>query len=88
MHDIITTLFTRSWLLALAGAGALRVQVKGEPETIYKAGESFYEAPNGEHLISANASQQEPAKFIACFVCDGDKPLLLPIARTQAKGDQ
>jgi hypothetical protein len=31
-------------------------------------------------LISANASQQEPAKFIACFVCDGNKPLLLPIA--------
>ena len=158
MHDIITTLFTRSWLLALAGAavigaqpvsaqtaadskhdrtvrsrialaqvlpnldagrlqvklvevtyppggfsaphthpcpvvvyviaGALRVQVKGEPEAIYKAGESFYEAPNGEHLISANASQQEPAKFIACFVCDGDKPLSLPIARTQAKGEQ
>src|SRR6478672_153441 len=110
MHDIITTLFTRSWLLALAGAavigaqrvsaqtaadskhdrtvrsrialaqvlpnldagrlqvklvevtyppggfsaphthpfpvvcviaGALRVQVKGEPEAIYKAGDSF-----------------------------------------------
>src|ERR1700756_2237478 len=108
MHDIIKTLFARSWLLALAGAavigaqsvsaqtaadskhdrtvrsriafvqvlpnldagrlqvklvevtyppggfsaphthpypvvaGALRVQVKGEPEAIYKAGESFY----------------------------------------------
>src|SRR5258706_7731111 len=27
--------------------GALRMQVKGEPEAIYKAGESFYEAPNG-----------------------------------------
>ena len=26
--------------------GALRTQVKGEPERIYKAGESFYEAPN------------------------------------------
>src|ERR1700758_2356812 len=156
MDDIITTLLTRSWLLALAGAavigvqpvsaqtasdsnhngavrsriaaaqvlpnldggrlqvklvevtyppggfsaphthpfpvvvyvidGALRVQVKGEPEAIYKAGESFYEAPNGQHLISANASQQQPAKFIACFVCDGDKPLTLPITRTHAKG--
>ena len=68
--------------------GALRVQVKGEPETIYKAGESFYEAPNGEHLVSANASQQQPANFIACFVCDADKPLSLPISRTEAKGDQ
>src|SRR6516225_5025501 len=137
MHDIITTLFTRSWLLALAGAamigaqsvsaqtaadskhdrtvrsrialaqvlpnldagrlqvklvevtyppggfsaphthpcpvvvyviaGALRVQVKGEPEAIYKAGESFYEAPNGEHLISANAH------LVSAFVIGAQK---------------
>ena len=33
--------------------------MKGEPETIYKAGESFYEAPKGIHLISANASAKE-----------------------------
>jgi quercetin dioxygenase-like cupin family protein len=67
-------------------AGALRIQVKGEPEAIYKAGESFYEAPNGAHLVSANASEQEPAKFIACFICDADQPLSLPLTRAQAKG--
>lgn len=55
--------------------GALRTQVKGEPEAIYKAGESFYEAPNGVHVVSANASQTEPAAFIAYFVCDHDTPL-------------
>jgi quercetin dioxygenase-like cupin family protein len=67
-------------------AGALRTQVKGEPEPIYKAGESFYEAPNGAHLVAANASEQEPAKFIACFVCDADQPLSLPLTQAQAKG--
>jgi len=67
-------------------AGALRVQVKGGPETVYKAGESFYEAPNGVHLVSANASQQEPARFIACFVCDDDRPLSVPVTGTQAQG--
>src|SRR5438067_2237840 len=36
--------------------GALRMKVKGETEAVYKAGESFYEAPNGIHAISANAS--------------------------------
>ena len=66
-------------------AGALRIQVKGEPEAIYKAGESFYEAPNGAHLVSANASEQEPAKFIACFICDADQPLSLPLTQAQAK---
>jgi quercetin dioxygenase-like cupin family protein len=55
--------------------GALRTQVKGEPERIYKAGESFYEAPNGLHQVSANASQQERAKFIAYFVCEREGPL-------------
>jgi quercetin dioxygenase-like cupin family protein len=56
-------------------AGALRTQVKGEPEATYKAGESFYEAPNGVHIVSANASQTVAATFIAYFVCDHDTPL-------------
>jgi quercetin dioxygenase-like cupin family protein len=58
--------------------GAIRFQVKGEPETVYKAGESFYEAPNGVHQVSANASDKEPAKLIAYFVCDHDTPLTVP----------
>src|SRR5678810_146419 len=33
--------------------GALRTQVKGEAEAIYNAGQSFYEAPNGVHIVSA-----------------------------------
>jgi quercetin dioxygenase-like cupin family protein len=55
--------------------GTLRTQVKGEPEAIYKSGESFYEAPNGVHVVSANASQTEAATFIAYFVCDHETPL-------------
>jgi quercetin dioxygenase-like cupin family protein len=55
--------------------GTLRTQVKGEPEAIYRVGESFYEAPNGVHQVSANASQTESADFIAYFVCDHDQPL-------------
>jgi quercetin dioxygenase-like cupin family protein len=54
------------------------MQVKGEREGVYKAGQSFYEAPNGVHQISANASAQEPAKFLAFFVCDHQTPLLVP----------
>jgi quercetin dioxygenase-like cupin family protein len=50
--------------------GTLRTQVKGEPEAIYKAGESFYEAPNGVHEVSANASDKDRAKLLAYFVCD------------------
>lgn len=58
--------------------GAVRTKTKGEPEGVYKAGESFYEAPNGTHEISANASSTESAKFLAYFVCDRDTPLSVP----------
>jgi quercetin dioxygenase-like cupin family protein len=59
--------------------GAIRMQVNEEPEIIYKAGESFYEAPNGAHRVSANASDREPAKLIAFFVCDHDTPLSVSV---------
>lgn len=55
--------------------GAVRMKTKGQSEAIYKAGESFYEAPNGTHEISANASSTKPAKFLAYFICDQDTPL-------------
>ncbi len=59
--------------------GAIRTQVKGEPEAIYKAGEGFYEAPNGIHAISANASRTESAKLVAYFLCDHDTPLSVDV---------
>jgi quercetin dioxygenase-like cupin family protein len=59
--------------------GAVRIHVKGEPEMIYKAGESFYEAPNGVHLVSANASSTAPAKFVAYLICDRDTPLSVDV---------
>jgi quercetin dioxygenase-like cupin family protein len=55
--------------------GAVRMQVKGGALSIYKAGDSFYEAPNGIHLVSENASAKEPATFLAYFICDHTAPL-------------
>ena len=66
-------------VIGYVAEGAIRFQVKGgEPEAVYKAGESFYEPPNGVHQVSANASDKEPAKLIAFFVCDHDTPLTVP----------
>ena len=59
--------------------GSLRTQVQGQPELIYQAGQSFYEAPNGVHLVSANASTGEPTRFLAYFICDRDTPLSLDV---------
>jgi quercetin dioxygenase-like cupin family protein len=63
--------------------GAVRMQVEGGPEKIYSVGESFYEAPNGIHLLSANASQSAPARFLATFVCDHQAPLSSPASPRQ-----
>src|SRR5260370_37486517 len=42
--------------------GALRVQIKGEPEAIYRAGQTFYEARDGVHQVSQDASSTEPVR--------------------------
>ena len=55
--------------------GAVRMQVKGGPASVYRPGDSFYEAPDGVHLVSANASTKEPAVFLAYFICDHPGPL-------------
>jgi quercetin dioxygenase-like cupin family protein len=66
--------------------GSYRSRVKGYAEAIYHAGESFYEAPNGVHQVSANASDKLPVKFLAYFVCDRDTPLTVPAPKTKAEG--
>ena len=40
------------------------------PARVYKAGESFFEPPGSEHLVSENASATEPASLLAVFVAD------------------
>jgi quercetin dioxygenase-like cupin family protein len=40
------------------------------PAKVYKAGETFFEPPGSEHLISENASATEPASLLAVFVAD------------------
>ena len=68
--------------------GTYRTQVKGEPEAIYKAGESFYEAPNGVHLVSANASQSAPLRFVAYFTCDHHAPLSTEVSENKSAGGE
>lgn len=50
--------------------GEIRSQLGGGPVEIFKAGQSFFEPPGATHLVSANASNIEPAELIAVFVAD------------------
>lgn len=58
--------------------GTIRSQVDSGPEKLHKAGETFYEPPNGVHRVSTNGSSTAPAKLLAIFVCDHATPLTVP----------
>jgi len=67
--------------------GSLRMRVEGQPEKLYSVGDSFYEAPNGVHAVSANASATQPARLIAYFVCDHDVPLGVNVSTSPTGGN-
>ncbi|TMK46763.1 MAG: cupin domain-containing protein [Alphaproteobacteria bacterium] len=50
--------------------GEIRSQLAGGPLETFKAGQSFFEPPGATHLVSANASNTEPAELMAVFVAD------------------
>jgi glucose/arabinose dehydrogenase/quercetin dioxygenase-like cupin family protein len=58
--------------------GAVRMQLAGQPERVYRAGETFTERTTDVHAVSANASDTRPARFLAYFVCSGDGPRTIP----------
>ena len=59
-----------SFIYAYVVSGSIASKVNDEPERVYKAGESFFEAPGSRHPVSRNASKTEPAKLLAVFVVD------------------
>jgi quercetin dioxygenase-like cupin family protein len=58
-------------VLAYVLSGAIRSENSATgPVQVYKAGETFFEAPGSRHLVSENASAKEPASLLAVFVAD------------------
>ena len=62
----------QAFVYAYVLSGHVRTQVEGEPEKIVGPGESWFEMPGAHHMVSANASKTEPAKFLVVFIA-GDK---------------
>jgi quercetin dioxygenase-like cupin family protein len=50
--------------------GEIRSQLGGGPVETFAVGQTFFEPPGSTHLVSANASNTEPAELIAVFVAD------------------
>jgi quercetin dioxygenase-like cupin family protein len=69
-----------AFIFAYVLTGEIESQVNDEPKRVYRAGESWQEAPGAAHKISRNASKTEPAKLLAVFVVDtDDKVLTTPV---------
>jgi quercetin dioxygenase-like cupin family protein len=69
-----------AFIYAYVISGAIESKVNDGETRIYRAGESWSEAPGAIHSISRNASKTEPAKLLAAFVLDtDDKTLTTPI---------
>ena len=58
--------------------GSIVMQVKGEAPLTLAPGQTFYEGPDDVHIVSRNASQTAPAKFLVLFVKDKGAPILVP----------
>jgi quercetin dioxygenase-like cupin family protein len=50
--------------------GEIRSQLGGGPVEVFGVGQSFFEPPGATHMVSANASNTEPAELIAVFIAD------------------
>ena len=58
--------------------GSVVMQVKGGKEITLTPGQSFYEGPDDIHVVSRNASNAKPAKFVVFFVKNKGTPVVVP----------
>ena len=66
-----------AFIYATVLEGAIRSKVNDGPEKVYRAGESWAEVPGDHHVVSANASDTQPARLLAVFVVDTDEKKLI-----------
>jgi len=66
-------------VLAYVLSGQIRSENSATgPVRVYRAGETFFEPPGSTHLVSANASDTQPASLLAVFVADDHAQLTGP----------
>ena len=58
--------------------GSVVMQVRGQKELTLGPGQSFYEDPSDIHIVSRNASNTKPAKFLVFLIHDKNAPLVIP----------
>ena len=59
--------------------GSIVMQAKGKTPVTLTAGQTWYEGPDDVHVVSRNASQSMPAKYLVFMVKDRGAPILTPV---------
>ncbi len=59
--------------------GSIVMQVEGGKPVTLGPGQTFYESPDDVHVVSKNASDSQPAKFLVFFVKDKGASSLIPV---------
>jgi quercetin dioxygenase-like cupin family protein len=59
--------------------GSIVMQMKGGEKVTLHPGDTFYEDPEGIHLVGKNGSDTKPAKFLVFLVKDKGAPILIPV---------
>ena len=55
------------------------MQIEGGKPLMLHPGQTFYETPEDVHLISGNASENLPAKFLVFSVKKKGSPAVIPV---------
>jgi quercetin dioxygenase-like cupin family protein len=58
--------------------GSIVMQVKGGAPVTLTPGQTWYEGPDDVHVVSRNASNSAPAKYLVFLVKDKGAPILVP----------
>jgi quercetin dioxygenase-like cupin family protein len=59
--------------------GSIEMQMKGGEKVTLHPGDTFYEDPDGIHLVGKNASDTKPAKFLVLLVKEKGAPIFVPV---------
>ena len=55
------------------------MQMKGAEKVTLHPGDTFYEDPEGIHLVGRNASDTKPAKTVVLLIKEKGAPILTPV---------
>ena len=61
--------------------GSIVMQAKGKAPVTLVPGQTWYEGPDDVHLVSRNASDSAPAKYLVFMVKAKGAPILTPVTK-------